>query len=133
MLEQLAQGFTAGDADAMVATMADDVTLRVAVHDAPYEGVQAAAQIFGVVLDGVLDDIEVFDTIRGDSDAAVVLRFSAQVAGHPGRADGLLVVRPDDDGRVTDLTVFLRPLAALQALDAEMGRRMGGPRPDGLA
>ncbi len=116
----------------MVATMADDVTLGVAVHDAPYEGVQTAAQLLGVVLDGVLHDIEVFDTIRGGSDAAVVM-FSAQVAGHPARADGLLVARPDNEGRIVDLTVFLRPLAALRALDDEMGRRIGGPRPDGIA
>ncbi len=132
MLEQLGQAFTAGDAAAMVATMADDVTLRVAVHDAPFEGVQAAAQILGVVLDGVLHDIEVFDTIRGGSGAGVLM-FTAQVAGHPDRADGLLVSRSDVDGRVVDLTVFLRPLAALQALADEMGRRMGGPRPDGNA
>lgn len=132
MLEQLARALTAGDAAAMVATMADDVTLRVAVHDAPFEGVGAAAQILGVVLDGVLHDIEVFDTIRGGSDAAVVM-FSAEVADHPDRGDGLLVARLDEDGRIADLTVFLRPLAALQALADEMGRRTGGPRPGGIA
>lgn len=110
--------------------MADDVTLRVAVHDAPFEGLPAAAQILGAVLDGALHDIEVTGTIKGD-DAVAVLMFSAQVATHPGRADALLVVRTDGSGRIGDLTVFLRPLAALQALADEMGRRLGGPRPDG--
>jgi hypothetical protein len=59
--------------------------------------------------------------------------FSALVAAHPGRADGLLVVRSGPDGRITDLTVFLRPLAALQALADQMGPRLSGPRPDGSA
>ena len=132
MLERLGQALTAGDATAMVATMAEDVTLRVAVHDAPFEGAQAAAQVLGLVLDGVLHDVEVIETI-GAGGAAAVLTFGAQVEGYRGRADGLLVVRADGDGRIEDLTVFLRPLAALQAVADEMGRRTGGPRPDGLA
>ena len=47
---------------------------------------------------------------------------------------GLLVrTVVDGDGRISELTVFLRPLAGLAALAKEMGRRLGGPRPDGLA
>lgn len=132
MLEQLAQALEAADAAAVVKTMAGDVTLRVAVHDEPFEGLAAATQILGAVLGGALHDIEVTQTIDGGHDAAVLM-FRAQVAEHPGRADGLLVVRSDGGGRIRDLTVFLRPLAALQALAEEMGRRLGGPRPDGRA
>jgi hypothetical protein len=131
MLEQLGQALEAADAAAVVGIMADDVTLRVAVHDEAFEGLPAATQILGAVLDGVLHDIEVTETIDGH-DAAVVM-FGTQVAEHPGRADGLLVVRSDGDGRISDLTVFLRPLAALQAPADEMGRWLGGPRPDGRA
>jgi SnoaL-like domain len=131
MLEQLAQALEAADAAAVVETMADDVTLRVAVHDQPFEGRPAAAQILGAVLDGVLHDIEVSETIGGDD--AAVLMFTAQVTEYPGRGDGLLVVRSDQGGRICDLTVYLRPLAALQALAAEMGRRLGGPSPAGSA
>jgi hypothetical protein len=61
---------------------------------------------------------------------SVVPMFSTQVAGYRGRADGLLVARADGTDRISELTVFLRPLAALAG---EMGRRPGGPRPDGLA
>ena len=129
MLEQLAHALEAADAAAVVETMADDVTLRVAVHDQPFEGRPAAAQILGAVLDGVLHDIEVSETIAGDD--AAVLMFTAQVAEYQG--DGLLVVRSDQAGRICDLTVFLRPLAALQALAEEMGRRLGGPPPAGSA
>jgi hypothetical protein len=131
MLKQLARALEAADAAAMAETMGDDITLRVAVHDEPFEGRPAAAQILGAVLDGVLYDIKVTETIDGHDTA--VLMFSAQVAGYRGQVDGLLVVRSGGSGRMSDLTVFLRPLGALQALGDEMGRRMGGPRPEGSA
>jgi hypothetical protein len=131
MLEQLVRALEAADAAAVIATLADDVTLRVAVHDVPFVGLPAATMILGTVLDEVLHDIRVGETIGGD-DAAVVL-FSAHVAAYADRADGLLVVRPGVGGRISDLTVFLRPLPALQALADEMGRRLGGPPPGGAA
>jgi hypothetical protein len=131
MLEQLGHALEAGDAAAIGNTMAHDVTLRVAVHDGAFEGLPAATMILGAVLDGVLQNIKVNETIEGDD--ASVLMYSAQVAEYPGRADGLLVVRSNEDGRITELTVFLRPLAALQALADEMGRRLGGPMPHGGA
>jgi hypothetical protein len=105
------------------------VTLRVAVHDGAFEGRPAADQILGAVLDGAMHDITVTET-RHDT---AVLMFSAQVAGYPGRGDGLLVARSGEDGLISDLTVFLRSLAALQALADEMGRRLGAPRPAGSA
>ena len=131
MLEQFAPALEAADTTAVVENMTDDVTLRVAVHDEPFEGRPAASHILGAVLDGVLHDIKVTETING-RDAAFLL-FTAQVAAHPGRGDGLLVVRSGTAGRISDLTVFLRPLAVLQALAAEMGRQMAGPRPGGAA
>ncbi len=129
MLNQLAQALASADAPAAVETMAEDVTLRVAVHDAPFQGRAAAGQILTAVLAGALHDIEAVETIEGP-DAAVWM-FTTGVVGYPSRADGLLVVRTDADNRISDLTVFLRPLAALSALADEMGRRLGGPRPDG--
>lgn len=126
-MDALTKAWQAGDLVALVDTLAEDVTLRVAVHDAPFQGRGAAAHILGAVLDGVLHHIEIGETITGPD--TTVLTFRVSVARHPGRADGLLLLRADDAGRVDDVTVFLRPLAALQALADEMGRRLGGPRP----
>ncbi len=39
------------------------------------------------------------------------------------------MLRPGRGGPITDLTVFLRPLTALQALADEMGRPARHPRP----
>ncbi|GLW10809.1 hypothetical protein Misp01_59370 [Microtetraspora sp. NBRC 13810] len=130
MLDQLGRALAAADAAAVSVVLAEDVILRVAVHDEPIEGAGAASHVIGAVLDGVLHDIEVSATIGGGDTS--ILMFSAQVAGHPGRADGLLVARQDRDERISDLTVFVRPLAALQALADEMGRRLGVPHPGGV-
>ena len=130
MLEPLARGLAAADATAVAATLDDEVILRVAVHDRPFSGLETAREILEVVLDGPLHDVEPVEQLTATGGAGVgVLTFAAGVVGYPGRADGLVVARPAASGRIADLTVFLRPLAALSALADEMGRRMGGPRP----
>ncbi len=45
MPKRLAEAFAAENAAGVVATLADNVTLRVAVHDQPLEGLAAAGQI----------------------------------------------------------------------------------------
>jgi hypothetical protein len=127
MLEELIHGLETANAAEVVASMTDNVTLRVAVHDEPFLGRPAAMHILGAVLDGALHDVNVTEMIPGDEVA--VLMFSAQVSTHPGAAQGALIVRTDGAGRIQDLTVFLRPLVALRALAEEMGRRLGGPPP----
>lgn len=135
MLNQLAPGLEAADAAAVLATMTDDVTLHVAVHDEPFQGLAATTHILTAVLSGALQDVRVTETIEQPDTDTAVLMFTARVAQHPGSADGLLVIRcdPQRERRISDLTVFLRPLPALQALADEMGRRLGGPRPGGGA
>lgn len=94
-------------------------------------GRPAAVQIPSIVLDGALHDIRVGETIPGD--ASSVLVFTAQMAGYSGGGDGLLVVRGDQGSPISELTVFIRPLPALQALSDDMGRRLARPRPEGSA
>lgn len=130
-LRPLGLAFTAGDPAAVLATFAPDLTLHVAVHDEPFVGRDVAGQILGVVLDGVLTDIEVVETVEATGEGPAFLLFRASVEGYPRRADGLLVVRFDAVGAIRDLTVHLRPLAGLAALADAMGARLGGPRPDG--
>lgn len=129
MHARLAGAFQAGDAAGVVDTLADHVVLRVAVHAEPFEGKPTAAAIIGAVLDGVMRDIQVAESLVDGANTVTV--FSTRIADHPGRADGLLLARSDVWGRIVELTVFLRPLAALQALADEMGRRLGGPMPGG--
>jgi hypothetical protein len=52
MLEQLARALEAAGAEAVAQAMAGAATLHIGVHDQPFEGRPAAAQIPGAVLDG---------------------------------------------------------------------------------
>ena len=53
----------------------------------------------------------------------VVLEFSAVVDGK--QLKGIDMIRFDEQGRIVEFEVMIRPLNALQALGAEMGARLG--------
>lgn len=102
-----------------MASLHDEVVIRVAVHDEPMQGKQTADFLFGVLREE-LDDLRLTDEIV-ERDKAVVL-FDAALRGQP--AHGLNVVRLDEDGLVGELTVFFRPLATLQLISEVIGARM---------
>ncbi|WP_179401459.1 nuclear transport factor 2 family protein [Burkholderia guangdongensis] len=54
---------------------------------------------------------------------SVVLEFSATVGDK--QLKGIDMIRFDDDGRIVEFEVMIRPLSGLQALGAEMGARLG--------
>jgi hypothetical protein len=114
------------DAAAIVASLSDDVTIRVAVHDEPLHGKDTAAFLFGV-LTQELAPFELVEEIV-EADKSVVL-FETSLRGQ--RAYGLNVVASKPDGLVGELTVFFRPLAALQLVAEVIGGHMErrfGPR-----
>jgi hypothetical protein len=107
------------DPDAIVASLSDDVVIRVAVHDEPMQGKQIAQFLFGVLV-AELGTISVTDEIIEGAKAVVL--FETGVGGRS--AQGLNVVELDDARLVRDLTVFFRPLAALQLIAQVVGRQM---------
>ena len=63
-----------------------------------------------------------------DDGLNVVLEFSADVAGKSLK--GADFVRFDEDGKIVEFEVMVRPLSGLQALGEEMGRRLGHKMPE---
>ncbi len=118
------------DPDAILAALHPGAEVRVAVHDAPMQG-PAVAFLFGVLRE-TLEGIEVDEEIV-EGDRAVVL-FRTRIEGRP--AQGVNVLRLDEDGQVADLVVFFRPLAALERIatvvGARMAERFGPPPPDAV-
>jgi len=106
------------DVDGIVGLMADDVTIRVAVHDEAMQGKQTAQFLFGV-LSEELGFVNVTGEIV-EGDRAVIL-FETELRGTP--AQGLNVVE-SSTGQIQDLTVFFRPLPALQMVSEVIGARM---------
>ena len=52
----------------------------------------------------------------------MVLEFSAKVNGK--ELKGIDMIRFDDEGRIVEFEVMVRPMSGLQALGEEMGKRL---------
>lgn len=125
------QALAAFDQEAILASLSDEVTIRVAVHDEPLRGKDTASFLFGV-LTRELTPFELTEEIV-EGDKSIVL-FETSLRGQ--RAHGLNVVKYQPDGLVTELTVFFRPLAAMQlvadVIGGHMAQRFGTPPPEGM-
>ena len=115
------------DREGILAQLTDDAVIYVAVHDAPMQGREVADFLFGVLAEELAPPTITDEVLDGPT--AVVL-FETSIRGNP--AQGLNVLRLDDAGRIRELTVFFRPLAALGQIAEVVGARMAerfGPPP----
>jgi hypothetical protein len=116
--------FEARDHDAIVAALAPDVVLTSPIFEVPFTGIEEASDLFAVLLE-VLWPITYLDEIPGDPH---VLHFTAEINGT--ELEGVDFLRFDDQGRVKEITVLLRPFkgvaAFMSATGPKLGRRRGG-------
>ncbi|HEX2435244.1 MAG TPA: nuclear transport factor 2 family protein [Solirubrobacterales bacterium] len=120
----------ARDPDAIAGALAAEVTFRSPVVYRPYEGREAVATVLRAVT-RVFEQFEYVQRLEAP-DGAVALIFKARVGER--EIDGLDLLRFDDDGQVSELTVMVRPLSGITALAEAMAeelRRMGVPVPGG--
>lgn len=108
----------ARDAAAMEAQLADNVVFTSPVAFKPYPG----KAITAAILRGVMRVFEDFHYIReiadpGGRDHALI--FEATVDGK--RITGCDFLHFDDDGKIDDFMVMVRPLSGATALAARMG------------
>jgi hypothetical protein len=85
----------------------------------PYEGREAIAMLLGAVVQ-VFEDFRYTDQVE-TADAAA-LAFSARVGDR--ELDGIDFLQFDPDGRITELTVYVRPLSGVNALAQAMRRKL---------
>jgi hypothetical protein len=105
--------------EAIVGLLADDVVFRSPVVHAPYEGSESVGALLGVVAQ-VFEDFRYVSDLRDDD--TEVLLFEARVGDRD--LQGIDFVRWDDDGRIAELTVFVRPMSGLLALAEAMRERL---------
>jgi ketosteroid isomerase-like protein len=110
-----------GDRDAMVAALAPDVVLNSPVKHRPFEGREAVAALFGALVE-TFEDFHYTDEFD-DADGCKALVFRARVGDR--ELEGIDILRFDDEGRIANLTVMVRPLTGAIALAEEVGRKMG--------
>ena len=111
----------AGDIDAAVALLADDVVFRSPAVFAPYVGRPTVERLLRTVF-VVLEDFRYTDALAGDEVHALI--FEARVGDR--MLQGMDLIRADADGRIAEFTVMVRPASGLAALAAAMGARLGG-------
>ena len=113
------QAAEAKDFSAIDDLFAEDVVFRSPVVFKPYEGREAVAMLLGAVVQ-VFEDFRYTDQVEtGD---AAALAFSARVGDR--ELDGIDFLHFDDEGRVSRMEVFVRPMSGMNALAEEMRKML---------
>lgn len=105
----------ARDADALVASLAQDVVFHSPVVFAPYRGRVAVGGLLRCVM-RVFTEFRYTDELRSDGQTA--LAFTARVGGRD--LEGIDLITVDAAGLVSHLTVMVRPMSAAIALAEAM-------------
>ena len=85
----------------------------------PYEGREAVATLLGAVLQ-VFEDFRYTD--HTETGKTATLAFSAHVGDRD--LQGIDLLRFDDDGKITEMAVYVRPMSGVNALAAGMRAKL---------
>jgi hypothetical protein len=109
----------AGDMDAAVGLLAEDVEFHSPVVHTPYRGRDAVSPILHAVAQ-VFEDFRYVTEIDGGDDHLLVFR------AHVGdkQLEGVDLLHHGASGAIDRLVVMIRPLSALQAVAAAMRERL---------
>ena len=110
----------AKDVELMTEVLREDVVLHSPVLFRGFEGRDAVGMVLTHVA-AVLEDLTYVDEAVGEG--TVVLRFKAKVGDK--ELQGVDYLTLDEEGRIADLTVFMRPMSALTAFNERMAERLG--------
>ncbi|ATD70938.1 MULTISPECIES: nuclear transport factor 2 family protein [Gordonia] len=117
-MKQFREAVEARDEQAMRDLLADDVVFTSPVAFKPYPG----KAITSAILRGVMRVFEDFRYVREINDAGgrdTALVFEANVNGKA--VTGCDFIHVDDNGKIDDFMVMVRPLSGAQALAEAMG------------
>jgi SnoaL-like domain len=118
----LRAAFEAGDLNGVVDALSPDVVLRSPIFEEPIVGIDQARDLFAVLIE-VFTPITYLDEIPGDPH---ILHFTCELKGKA--LEGVDLLRFDDQGRVSEITVFFRPFPAVAAFLSETGPKLGRRR-----
>jgi hypothetical protein len=108
------------DLDLLAETLREDVVLHSPVLFRGFEGRDTVIAVLTQVA-ATLEDLSYTDELT--EDRAVVLRFKANVGDR--ELEGIDFLELDAEGRVAELTVFMRPLTALTRFNEQISARLG--------
>jgi hypothetical protein len=96
-----------------------EVTFRSPVVYKPYEGREAIAMLLSAVAQ-VFEDFRYTEQVETGNTAA--LAFSAKAGDR--ELEGIDLLRFDDDGKVRELAVYVRPMSGVNALAEAMAQKL---------
>jgi len=110
----------AGDEDAALETIADDVEFRSPAVHKPYHGKEDVEGILRLVA-------TVFENFRYTNEwcdgRTTILFFEANVGDRD--LQGVDILEENESGQIEKFTVMIRPLSGLQAVAGTMAARLG--------
>ena len=109
----------AKDVELMTAALREDVVLHSPILFRGFEGRDVVGQVLTHVA-ATLEDLTYVDELAGED--SVCLRFKAKVGDL--ELEGIDFLELDEDGKVAELTVFMRPLSAINAFNEQMKARL---------
>lgn len=107
------------DFSAIEELFAEGVTFKSPVVFSPYEGREAVALLLGAVVQ-VFEDFRYTD--HTETGGTATLAFSARVGDR--ELEGIDLLRFDDEGRIREMAVYVRPMSGMHALAEAMKRKL---------
>jgi len=117
---------TAQDLGGLRAITHPEAVFRSPVAHKAYHSAEAVVLAVSTAA-GVFSDFAYHREAATADGLSVVLEFSARVADKSVK--GIDFIRFDEDGRIVDFEVMMRPLSGVQAMAEEMGQRLGAILP----
>jgi hypothetical protein len=107
------------DVGLMTETLREDVVLHSPILFRGFEGRDVVGQVLTHVA-ATLEGLTYTDELA--EGGTVCLRFKAKVGDR--ELEGIDFLELDEDGKVAELTVFMRPLSAITAFNEQMKSRL---------
>jgi hypothetical protein len=114
------------DMDKLPGILHENAVFRSPMAFKPYVSAAAVNLILNTV-SKVFTQFEYHRQLVSEDGLSVVLEFSAAVGDKSLK--GIDMIRFDEEGKIVDFEVMIRPFNALQALGAEMGARLAASLP----
>lgn len=111
-----------GDLQSLPALLDSQAVFRSPMAHTPYPGAPVVSMILNTVFQ-VFEDFTYHRELATADGLNVILEFSARVGEK--QLKGIDMIRFNEQGKIVDFEVMVRPLSGLQALGEEMGKRLG--------
>jgi hypothetical protein len=116
------EAFAARDIDAMDRALADDVVLRSPIFSVPFEGKADVLRLFAALYEALGE----MDYVLDEPGDPAVFAWRSDIDGEP--LEGVDLVRYDTEGRICEVTVFMRPLRGIATFADAMAPLLGEGR-----